>query len=80
MVLGQARTAHCFDIASYTTTSKVKPAKGGAKESQSQPETTKIKRDMLIVGCRKKVVVYGLGRSGFKDGLVSLCPYTRRPS
>ena len=68
MVLAQARTAHCFDIASYTTTVKSKPSKGDL--TASQPESTKVRRDMLVVGCRKRVVVYGPGKSGYKDGLV----------
>lgn len=75
MVLAQARTAHCFDVASYTTTVKPKPSKGDLKSSQH--ESTKVKRDMLIVGCRKKVVVYGLGKSGYKDGFVG---QARKPS
>lgn len=74
LVLAQARTAHCFDIASYATTVKPKPNKG--EPDASQLESKKVKRDMLVVGCRKKVVIYGLGKSGFKEGLVSL----RRPS
>ena len=63
--LSQARTAHCFEIASYTATLK--------QNSKNDPDISEaesqVKRDMLVVGCRKKVVVYGTGKSGIKDGL-----------
>jgi hypothetical protein len=63
--LSQARTAHCFEIASFTATLKSKNSKNdpGNTETESQ-----VKRDMLVVGCRKKVVVYVTGKRGIKDG------------
>lgn len=65
--LSQARTAHCFEIASYTATLK---SKNGKNDSNADSEgESQVKRDMLVVGCRKKVVVYGTGKSGIKDGL-----------
>jgi hypothetical protein len=63
--LSQARTAHCFEIASYTATVK-KNSKNDPNDSEVESQ---VKRDMLVVGCRKKVVVYGTGKSGIKDGL-----------
>lgn len=70
MTLSQARTAHCFEIASYTAT--VKPKKSKTDPSAPVGPDTQVKRDLLVVGCRKKVVVYGLGRGGIKDGVVSV--------
>lgn len=66
--LAQAGTAHCFEIASYTSTQKP-----STNEAETDPgsEGQKTKKDLLVVGCRKKVVVYGLGKAGYKDGLVS---------
>lgn len=63
--LSQARTAHCFEIASCTATLK-KNSKNGPPDSEAE---NAVKRDMLVVGCRKKVVVYGTGKSGIKDGI-----------
>ena len=68
--LAQARTAHCFDIASYTTTAKSKAGKDDVGPSSGGNQ--KVSRGVLVVGCRKKVLVYGLGKKGFKEGLVSL--------
>ena len=65
VTLSQARTAHCFEIASYTTTLKTKKSKSDLT-SNTEGET-QVKRDLLVVGCRKKVVVYG-SRGGIKDG------------
>jgi hypothetical protein len=69
VTLSQSRTAHCFDIASYRSTLHSKKSKNdlGADDEGE----TKVKKDLLVVGCRKKVVVYGLGKGGMKDGLVS---------
>jgi hypothetical protein len=65
--LSQARTAHCFEIASYTATLKTK---NGKSDTNTDAETgNEVKRDMLVVGCRKKVAVYGTGKGGIKDGL-----------
>lgn len=63
--LSQARTAHCFEIASFTATLRPK----NSKDEPNQDDESKIKRDMLVVGCRKKVVVYRTGKGGMKDGL-----------
>lgn len=67
--LAQARTAHCFDIASYTSALKSKAS--GPDVGSGNGESKKVKQDVLVVGCRKKVVVYGMGKKGFKEGLVS---------
>jgi len=68
-VLIQARSAHTFAITSYTpaltrkTTSQI--------DLRKEDEERK-RKDVLVVGCRKKVVVYGVGRGGFKDGWVGI--------
>lgn len=63
-VLSQARTAHAFAITTYfATTSPAEddvPKEGPAPSGSSSP--TKVARDLLVVGCRKKVCVYGAGR------------------
>jgi len=65
--LAQARTAHCFEIAPYTASLK---SKGSKNDQNSNGDAeNKVQRDMLVVGCRKKVIVYGTGKAGIKDGL-----------
>jgi D-arabinose 5-phosphate isomerase GutQ len=78
VTFSQARTAHCFETASYTATIKPKRSKGEV-DTPSQGDT-QVKRDLLVVGCRKKVVVYGLGKSGMKEGVVSHTPELVDPS
>lgn len=73
ITLTQARYAHSFAITSYTAAITKKPNKGetineGSKAQDGITET--VKRDLLVVGCRKKVLVYGAGRSGLKDAWV----------
>lgn len=65
--LSQARTAHCFEIASYTATLKPKP--NNKDDGNRAEDERRVERDLLVVGCRKKVVVYGTGKGGIKDGL-----------
>ena len=60
ITLTAARTAHAFGIHSYL------PAKNAKSTPDSEPQQT----DLLVVGCRKKVVIYGAGKT-FKDHWVS---------
>jgi hypothetical protein len=67
-VLSQARNAHTFAITSYTATISKKKSQADLKSGEGK----KIRRDLLVVACRKKVVVYGAGRGGLKEGWVSV--------
>ncbi|WRT65779.1 uncharacterized protein IL334_002728 [Kwoniella shivajii] len=67
IVLSQARSAHCFASTSY-------PVKG-KKTDTSDGNLTK---ELLVVGCRKKVVVYGAGKGGLKEGWESNLPHSPR--
>ncbi|OCF75081.1 hypothetical protein I204_03930 [Kwoniella mangroviensis CBS 8886] len=68
IVLNQARSAHCFANTVYTT-SKGKKADSDAKNAV---------RELLVVGCRKKVVVYGVGKEGLKEGWELNLPHSPR--
>ena len=64
--LTQARTVHAFAITTYTRAS--------SKDKHDVEDSTirnANKRDLLVIGCRKKVVVYGAGKGGMKDAWVS---------
>ena len=52
-VLSQARTAHAIAVTTYFA---LQPS----AEGETSP--AKVARDLLVVGCRKKVCVYGAGR------------------
>ncbi|KAK8861657.1 hypothetical protein IAR55_002480 [Kwoniella newhampshirensis] len=66
--LSQARSAHTFAVTSYS------PSKGKNFDSDGGEGT----RDLLLVGCRKKVVVYGAGKQGFKDPWELALPHSPR--
>lgn len=68
-VLPQARYAHSFAITSFTASPKKR-----AKDAQAAEDipVEKKSRDLLVVGCRKKVVVFGAGKGGMKDAWVSI--------
>jgi hypothetical protein len=68
ITLSQARNAHCFAISSFIRNAR--RSGSGSSKDVSGDQTLK---DLLIVGCRKKVVVYGSERPGLKD------PYVRLP-
>ncbi|KAK4684616.1 Vam6/Vps39-like protein vacuolar protein sorting-associated protein 39, partial [Tremellales sp. Uapishka_1] len=79
-VLPQARNAHAFAITSYvsSTPSRKKSRndlKTGKSNADETPSPTKEIRDLMIVGCRKKVVVYGAGKGGIKEGWVRSFAY-----
>lgn len=56
LALSAARYAHAFATSSYSSNKASKDGNG--------PST--VRRDLLVVGCRKKVVLYGAGKT-FKD-------------
>ncbi|EIW66424.1 hypothetical protein TREMEDRAFT_70067 [Tremella mesenterica DSM 1558] len=74
-VLAQARSAHCFSITSYASINKTKSLKSVRSEDVGKED--KSVGDVLIVGCRKKVVVYGFGR-GYKEGWELALPHSPR--
>ena len=68
--LSQARNAHTFAVTTYTP---IASKKGQADLSKGDGgEAEKVTKDLLVVGCRKKVVVYGAGRGGLKEAWVSV--------
>ncbi|WWD16424.1 hypothetical protein CI109_100850 [Kwoniella shandongensis] len=66
--LPQARSAHTFAITSYNS-------KGKNTDANDAIEGV---RDLLVVGCRKKVVIYGAGKQGLKDPLELALPHSPR--
>lgn len=64
--LTQARNAHAFAITSYDPSS----VKGKRNEGSDGGGMSEL-RDLLVIGCRKKVVVIGGGKNGLKDSWVS---------
>lgn len=64
--LTQARNAHAFAISFFDPSS----VKGKRNETADGGENAEL-RDLLVVGCRKKVVVIGGGKNGLKDSWVS---------
>ena len=54
ITLTAAKTAHTFAITAYT------PSTSGKGEITAGQESRK---DLIVVGCRKKVVVYGAGKT-----------------
>lgn len=62
LALSAARYAHTFATSSYSSTKSIKDANGSGGL---------IRRDLLVIGCRKKVVLYGAGKT-FKDPWVGL--------
>ncbi|WVQ65020.1 uncharacterized protein L199_003190 [Kwoniella botswanensis] len=68
IALNQARSAHCFANTVYTT------SKGKKADSDGKNEL----RELLVVGCRKKVVVYGAGKEGLKEGWELNLPHSPR--
>nr|XP_018264809.1 uncharacterized protein I303_02989 [Kwoniella dejecticola CBS 10117]OBR86967.1 hypothetical protein I303_02989 [Kwoniella dejecticola CBS 10117] len=69
IVLNQARSAHCFAHTTYLP-------KGLKKSSDSTLDNGM--KDLLVVGCRKKVVVYGTGKGGLKEGWELNLPHSPR--
>ncbi|WWC88076.1 uncharacterized protein L201_002980 [Kwoniella dendrophila CBS 6074] len=69
-ILNQARSAHCFANTVYTTN------KG--KKTDSTATVDNGVKELLIVGCRKKVVVYGAGKGGLKEGWELNLPHSPR--
>lgn len=68
-VTGQARNAHTFAIVQYDpSTSKGKRSQDGA--SAKVAASAEGLAEMVIIGCRKKVVVLSGIRPGFKDAWV----------
>ncbi|WVQ78836.1 hypothetical protein IAT38_000927 [Cryptococcus sp. DSM 104549] len=65
--LSQARTAHSFAITTFTN-------KGRKGESNDNGGV----KDLLVVGCRKKVVVYGAGKGGMKEAWELPIPHSPR--
>jgi hypothetical protein len=60
-LLSAARNAHAFAISAFQYEApRSKKAKSGAESSEVGE---KKKRDLVVIGCRKKVVVYGAGKS-----------------
>lgn len=70
-LLSAARNAHAFAISSYQYESP-RPNKAKGDAGSSEPGE-KQKRDLVVVGCRKKVVVYGAGKT-LNDPWVSCFP------
>lgn len=66
-VLAQARYAHSFAITSFSASPRKKTKDAAAEDVAME----KVRRDLLVVGCRKKVVVLGAGKGGMKDAWVS---------
>ena len=71
--LTQARNAHCFGITDYTGSAPAKrrPKDGDDAISSRTGTPSHVPRDLLVVGCRKKVVLYGAGKSGLREAWVS---------
>ncbi|WVR03742.1 hypothetical protein IAU60_000737 [Kwoniella sp. DSM 27419] len=67
--LNQARSAHTFATTAFTPRTK-KDAANGASDAAL--------KDLLVVGCRKKVVVYGAGKAGLKEAWELNLPHTPR--
>ncbi|TYJ56256.1 hypothetical protein B9479_003101 [Cryptococcus floricola] len=63
--LSQARTVHAFSITTYTP-----------KRRKDEPPQEQ--RDLLVVGCRKKVVVFGAGERGLNEGWELSIPHSPR--
>jgi len=73
-ILSQARNAHTFAITPFTSTLAKKKSQANLNIEESAKDVEddeKVTKDLLVVGCRKKVVVYGAGRGGLKDAWVS---------
>jgi len=66
-VLAAARNAHAFAVSSYNPV--LKATKAQTEEDGSVK--TAARKDLVIIGCRKKVLVYGAGKS-FRDPWVSV--------
>ncbi|WVF65869.1 hypothetical protein IAT40_000606 [Kwoniella sp. CBS 6097] len=71
--LTQARAAHTFATTTYAPRRKKSEANGN--DDLREPEKP---RDLLIVGCRKKVVVFGAGKGGLKDAWELTLPHSPR--
>lgn len=69
-VLSQAKNAHSFSISTYDPAQAKGKGKSGSEAVKGGEEV-----DFLIIGCRKKVVVYPRINPGFKG----LECWVRRP-
>jgi hypothetical protein len=70
-VLTQARNAHGFAITTYASGSTGRKRTKDDRASDAATDQLLVARDLLVVGCRKKVVVFGAGKAGFSDAWVS---------
>lgn len=66
--LPQARYAQVFATTTYTLPAPKHTADSSTSVNLADATQTK---DLLVIGCRKKVVVYGAGKGGMKDAWVS---------
>ncbi|OCF40067.1 hypothetical protein I317_06142 [Kwoniella heveanensis CBS 569] len=71
--LTQARSAHTFATTTFAPRSK----KSDTGNDGGDPEPAK-PRDLLVVGCRKKVAVFGAGKGGLKDAWELTLPHSPR--
>lgn len=60
-LLSAARNAHAFAVSSFQY--EATRSKKAKSEAESNIAGAKQKRDLVVVGCRKKVVVYGAGKA-----------------
>jgi hypothetical protein len=72
-VLSQARNAHTLTVTSFDPSAakgkrsvSIEPPLPGARGTEAKEQW-----DLLVIGCRKKVVVFGGGINGLKDAWVS---------
>ncbi|WVQ93507.1 hypothetical protein IAU59_000581 [Kwoniella sp. CBS 9459] len=70
-VLTQARSAHTFATTTFA------PKRKKSDSGDDTQETGKA-RDLLVVGCRKKVAVFGAGKGGLKDVWELTLPHSPR--
>ncbi|ORY29789.1 hypothetical protein BCR39DRAFT_588162 [Naematelia encephala] len=71
-ILSQARNAHAFAITSYT------PSFARRKPATDDTQVGEVRKDLLVVGCRKKVVVFGAGKGGLKEAWELNLPHSPR--
>lgn len=71
--MSQARNAHAFVIVSYdpSSTKGKRTASTDSTSTGAEGVSKEGMRDLLLIGCRKKVVVFGGGKGGLKDAWVS---------
>jgi len=63
-ILAAARNAHAFAVTSYTPVTKVSKSQNAAVVGGEEAVAkASVRRDLIVIGCRKKVLVYGAGKS-----------------